>query len=148
MVLVYTLCIIQYLLKFILKLTPENFSFMITVSPFISTTRIGGNVKMYAIIQTGGKQYRVEKGDIIEVELLSQDQGAVEFKKVLLYSNGEAVKIGTPHLNKFFVRGEILGEIKASKVIAFKYKRRKNYRRKVGHRQKYSRVKIIDIVTA
>lgn len=103
---------------------------------------------MYAIIQTGGKQYRVEKGDVIEVELLGQDQGDVEFNQVLFYHGGEAVKIGTPHLGNCLVKGEVLGETKRSKVIAFKYKRRKGYRRKVGHRQKYSRVKITDIVPA
>jgi len=103
---------------------------------------------MYAIIQTGGKQYRVEKGDVIEVELLGQDQGAVEFKEVLFYSNGTAMQIGTPHLDKCLVKGEVLGETKGPKVVAFKYKRRKSYRRKVGHRQKYSRVKITDIVAA
>lgn len=103
---------------------------------------------MYAIIQTGGKQYRVEKGDIIEVELLSQNQGPIEFKEVLFYSNDKAIKLGTPHLDKCFVKGEILNETKSPKVIAFKYKRRKSYRRKVGHRQKHSRVKIIDIVAA
>lgn len=103
---------------------------------------------MYAIIQTGGKQYRVEKGDVIEVELLGQDQGAVEFKEVLFFSDGKAMKIGAPHLDKCLVKGEILGEIKGPKVIAFKYKRRKSYHRKVGHRQKYSKVKITDIVAA
>lgn len=102
---------------------------------------------MYAIIQTGGKQYRVEKGDVIEVELLGQDDGAVEFN-VLFHSDGKAVKIGTPNIDKCVVKGEVLGEIKGPKVIAFKYKRRKNYHRKVGHRQKYSRVKITDIVAA
>jgi large subunit ribosomal protein L21 len=103
---------------------------------------------MYAIIQTGGKQYRVEKGDVIEVELLGQDTGAVEFKEVLFCNNDGAVEIGAPHLEKCRVKGEILGETKGPKVIAFKYKRRKSYRRKVGHRQKYSRVKITDITAA
>ncbi|WP_420421404.1 50S ribosomal protein L21 [Simkania sp.] len=103
---------------------------------------------MYAIIQTGGKQYRVEKGDVIEVELLGQDQGAVEFKEVLFFNDGKAMKIGTPHLDKCLVKGEVLGETKGPKVVAFKYKRRKSYRRKVGHRQKYSKVKITDIVAA
>lgn len=101
---------------------------------------------MYAIIQTGGKQYRVEKGDTIEVELLGIESGAVEFNEVLLFSDEQAAHIGTPHIDKCLVKGELVGNIKGPKVISFKYKRRKNYHRKVGHRQKYSVVKITDIV--
>lgn len=103
---------------------------------------------MYAIIKTGGKQYRVEKGDVIEVELLEEETGAIEFKEVLLFSHEKNIQVGTPNVNKCLVKGEILGESKGPKVIAFKYKRRKNYRRKVGHKQRYSRVKITDIVAA
>lgn len=100
---------------------------------------------MYAIIQTGGKQYRVEKGDQIEIERLSIESGAVEFKEVLMLNDGKTALIGTPHVAKCLVKGEVLGETKGPKVISFKYKRRKNYRRKVGHRQKYAVVKITDI---
>ena len=101
---------------------------------------------MYAIIQTGGKQYRVEKGDTIEVELLGIESGAVEFNEVLLFSDETTAHIGTPHVAKCLVKGELVGNMKGPKVISFKYKRRKNYHRKVGHRQKYSVVKITDIV--
>jgi large subunit ribosomal protein L21 len=102
---------------------------------------------MYAIIESGGKQYRVEKGDIIDVELLSPaDSGKVEFKHVLFLHNGKAAKIGAPHVPKSAVMGEFVQEVKGPKVVAFKYKRRKQIRRKVGHRQRYSRVKITDIV--
>lgn len=102
---------------------------------------------MYAIIETGGKQYRVETGDIIDVELLEPvSDGKVEFKHVLFINNGSAVKIGSPHIAKSQVVGELIQEVKGPKVIAFKYKRRKGIRRKVGHRQRYSRVKITDIV--
>ena len=100
---------------------------------------------MYAIIQTGGKQYRVEKGDQIEVELLGAQSGAIEFKEVLMFNDGKIAHIGTPHVAKCLVKGEVLGEKKGPKVVSFKYKRRKNYRRKVGHRQKYAVVKITDI---
>ena len=100
---------------------------------------------MYAIIQTGGKQYRVEKGDVIQVELLGQDGGAVEFREVLLVNDGNVTKVGNGASGHMIVRGELLGEAKGPKVIAFKYKRRKNYRRKVGHRQRYACVKITDI---
>lgn len=101
---------------------------------------------MYAIIQSGGKQYRVEKGDIIEVELLGQDNGVIEFNEVLLLNTGKVAQIGTPNVAKCLVKGEVLGETKGPKVVSFRYKRRKGYRRKVGHRQKYSRVKIVDIM--
>lgn len=102
---------------------------------------------MYAIIETGGKQYRVEKGDIIDVELLEAKQGEkVEFKNVLFLNLGNAIKVGAPHLAKSSVLGELLEIARGPKVIAFKYKKRKPNRRKVGHRQKYARVKITDIV--
>lgn len=102
---------------------------------------------MYAIIETGGKQYRVQEGDEIDVELLHAE-GAVTFDKVLFYSNGEVTRIGSPSVPQGLVHGEVLGEAKGPKIIAFKYKRRKNYRRTVGHRQKYSRVKITKIAVA
>lgn len=100
---------------------------------------------MYAIIETGGKQYRVEKGDVINVELLGSPSGKVEFKHVLFINNGSAVKIGAPHIAKGVVLGELVQEIKGPKVIAFKYKKCKGIRRKVGHRQRYSQVKITEI---
>ncbi len=103
---------------------------------------------MYAIIETGGKQYRVEKGDIIDVELLLDANVGekVEFKNVLLVSESGAVKVGKPIVDKSVVQGELLQEVKGPKVIAFKYKRRKPFRRKVGHRQQYARVKITEII--
>ncbi|NGX39566.1 MAG: 50S ribosomal protein L21 [Chlamydiae bacterium] len=101
---------------------------------------------MYAIIETGGKQYRVEKGDIIDVELLGDTQEkSIEFKNVLFFHDGSAVKIGAPNVDGCVVLGELLQEIRGPKVISFKYKKRKNYRRKVGHRQNYLRVKITEI---
>lgn len=102
---------------------------------------------MYAIIQTGGKQYRVQEGDELDVELLGQE-GAVTFDNVLFYTDGSNSKIGTPNIPACKVHAEVLGMEKGPKVIAFKYKRRKNYRRTVGHRQKYSRVKITKIAVA
>lgn len=106
---------------------------------------IGGN--MYAIIEVGSKQYRVEKGDVIDVELLKELTGenGVEFSQVLLLNSGENIKVGSPFVEKCIVKGEVMGLIKGPKVIAYKYKRRQNYRRTVGHRQKFSRVKITDI---
>lgn len=103
--------------------------------------------KSYAIIETGGKQYRVSEGDEIDVELLHTDK-AVKFDKVLFVTDGTTPRIGEPHINQCAVHAEIVGEVKGPKVVAFKYKKCKNYRRTVGHRQKYSRVKIIKIAVA
>ncbi len=101
---------------------------------------------MYAIIQTGGKQYCVEKGDIIDVELLGcEDEAAVEFDTVLFVNDGTVTLVGTPVVDGYRVTGKVLGTEKGPKVFAYKYKRRQNYHRNKGHRQKYSRVEITDI---
>ena len=96
---------------------------------------------MYAIIETGGKQYKVKEGDVLNVELLGEET-AVKFDKVLFFFDGQNPHVGLPYLTNCKIEAELLGEVKAPKVIAFKYKRRKNIRRIVGHRQKYSSVKI------
>lgn len=102
---------------------------------------------MYAIIETGGKQYRVQKDDVIDIERLDSEVGkGVEFKNVLFLNNGKQSKVGTPYVAKSAVKGELMGDSKGDKVISFKYKQRKGVRRKVGHRQKYHRVKITEIV--
>lgn len=100
---------------------------------------------MYAIIETGGKQYRVEQGDVIDVELLDIEGEKIEFKNVLFLNNGLSTKVGLPHIAGCVVIGELLQEVRGPKVINFKYKKRHNYRRKVGHRQNYLRVKITEI---
>jgi large subunit ribosomal protein L21 len=102
---------------------------------------------MYAIVEIAGKQYWVEKGDVIDVDLLnSSEDKQVEFKQVLFFNNDSAVKVGSPYLPKSVVKGELIGQVSGPKVISFKYKQRKGVRRKVGHRQKYSRIKITEIV--
>ena len=100
---------------------------------------------MYAIIQTGGKQYRIEKGDQIEIERLAASSGPIEFKEILMFKDRETAHVGTPYVANCLVKGEIIKEKKGPKVVSFKYKRRKNYRRKVGHRQTYAVVKITEI---
>ena len=105
---------------------------------------------MYAIIETGGKQYRVEKNDVIDVErvesALDSTKGqSVEFKNVLFFNDGKNAKVGSPYVAQAVVKGEFLGDSKGPKVISFKYKQRKGVRRKVGHRQKYHRIKITEI---
>jgi len=102
---------------------------------------------MLAIIKTGGKQYRVSVGDVLEVERLEGQPGAqVDFREVLLIDDGEKTLLGTPYLDQALVRAEILEEFKDDKVIVFKKKRRKQYKKKRGHRQLQSRVKIIEII--
>jgi len=98
---------------------------------------------MYAIIETGGKQYRVEEGTIIDVELLPQEKGeAVNFDHVLAVKKDDKLHVGQPYLEGAVVRGKILDHGKGRKIIVFKYKAKKNYRRKQGHRQPYTRVLI------
>jgi large subunit ribosomal protein L21 len=103
---------------------------------------------MYAIIENGEKQYRVEKNDVIDVELIeAKDNGQVEFTNVLFIGGDSTTKVGTPYIQQSLVKGELVGTVKGPKVIAFKYKRRKgSTRKKVGHRQQYSRVKITEII--
>ncbi|HSX38230.1 MAG TPA: 50S ribosomal protein L21 [Chlamydiales bacterium] len=103
---------------------------------------------MYAIIETGGKQYKVQEGDVVDVDLIHSEQKTLQFDKVLLFNDGAQSYVGAPHLPKYVVFADLIGECKGEKVIAFKYKRCKNYRRTVGHRQKYSRVKITRITAA
>ncbi|RLB43765.1 MAG: 50S ribosomal protein L21 [Deltaproteobacteria bacterium] len=98
---------------------------------------------MYAVIQTGGKQYRVEPGDQIHIEKIPGQSGQeVTFDKVLLASDGNEVKVGRPYVEGTKVVGRIIRQDKGRKIIVFKYKRRKNYKRKKGHRQHISLVKI------
>jgi large subunit ribosomal protein L21 len=102
---------------------------------------------MYAVISTGGKQYRVSEGQIVRVESLPGDVGTpVSFDRVLLLSDGEKVKVGQPTLQGASVDGHIVEQGKAKKIIVFKYKRRKRYRKKHGHRQQYTALKIDKIV--
>lgn len=99
----------------------------------------------YAIIQTGGKQYRVFKEDVIDVELLSlNEEEPIHFKEILFLHDGEKGICGTPIIDGHVV-GKLVGRVRGEKVISYKYKKRKNYRRKIGHRQNYMRVKIIEI---
>ena len=99
---------------------------------------------MYAIILTGGKQYKVAKGDVIEVEKLAGEAGAeVTFDQVLAVAGEDGkLNIGTPMLSGAKVAGKVLDEFRAKKVVAFKMKRRKGYRRTHGHRQTLTRVEI------
>ena len=101
---------------------------------------------MYAIVDTGGKQYKVQEGEILRVEKLAGEVGdSISFDKILMFSDGENVNIGSPLLEDVAVSGHIVEQGKAKKIIVFKYKRRKRYRRKRGHRQQFTAVKVDSI---
>lgn len=101
---------------------------------------------MYAVIQTGGKQYRVQQGDVIFVEKIdSQADEAVTFDQVLLVGDGEATKIGAPTVAGAKVEGKVLAQVKGKKIFVYKYKAKKNERKKQGHRQPYTKVEITAI---
>ncbi|MEI8254496.1 MAG: 50S ribosomal protein L21 [Deltaproteobacteria bacterium] len=100
---------------------------------------------MYAVIQTGGKQYRVEPGDHLRVEKLPGDKGAkLTFDKVLLVG-GDTTRVGKPFLAGVTVKAEIVVQDRAKKIIVFKFRKRKNYRRKQGHRQPFTELHITGI---
>jgi large subunit ribosomal protein L21 len=102
---------------------------------------------MFAIIKTGGKQYRVQEGDFLEVEKLQAEPGKkFHFSQVLLIGSGKETMIGTPLVEKALVRAEVVDNFKDEKIIVFKKKRRKQFRRTRGHRQEMTRVKIERII--
>ena len=102
---------------------------------------------MYAVIKSGGKQYRVESGATLRLETLSADVGAnVSFDQVLLVSNGDAVKVGAPLVSGALVKATVVGHGRGEKVKIFKLRRRKHYQKTQGHRQNYTEVRIDDIV--
>ena len=104
---------------------------------------------MYAIIETGGKQYRAEEGRSLKVEKLPVAEGeAVVFDRVLLLSDSAGVQFGRPYLEGCVVRGKALRQGRGKKIIVFKYKAKKNYRRKRGHRQPFTEVLVEKIETA
>ena len=100
---------------------------------------------MYAIIQTGGKQYRVQQGDVIFVEKLDLAQDATVDFDVLLLGREDGVTVGKPLVPGAKVNAKVLGQVKGEKIIVFKYKSKKNYHRKAGHRQAYTKVEITSI---
>ena len=104
---------------------------------------------MYAVIKTGGKQYRVAKDDVVTIERVAGDAGAkVEFDQVLMVGSGASVKVGTPIVSGAKVTAEVVEQTRGPKLIAFKKRRRKNSRRKKGHRQDLSTVRITSITGA
>lgn len=104
---------------------------------------------MFAVIETGGKQVRVQKGDKIKIEKLNENEGSkVVFDKVLLIADGEKVEIGKPFISGMVVFAQIIEQGKDDKITVFKFKAKKRYQKKQGHRQSFTRVEILDIVKA
>ena len=100
----------------------------------------------YAIFQDRGQQYRAELGRQIQIPLMDVEPGStVSFDEVLLSSDGEKVNTGTPTVKGAKVTGEVLGHVAGKKIYVFRFKRRKNYRKKTGHRQKYTEIMITDV---
>ena len=97
---------------------------------------------MYAVIVSGGKQYRVTKGDTIYVEKLDQEADSTVTFDVLMLGSDEGVKIGTPTVEGAKVEGKIVGQVKGEKILIYMYKSKKNYHRRAGHRQHYTKVEI------
>ena len=98
---------------------------------------------MYAVVSTGGKQYRVQKGETLRVEKIPGEVGSkVTLDKVLMLADGESIRVGQPLIEKAAVQASIVEQDKAKKILVFKYKRRKRYRRKKGHRQPFTAIRI------
>ena len=102
---------------------------------------------MWAVIKTGGKQYKVAPGDIIEIENLKKDKGPITFNEVLLINEGEKVVIGKPLVEKAKVQGQIHENFKSKKIRVVKFKSKSRYLRTSGHRQQKTRVKIEKIIS-
>lgn len=102
----------------------------------------------YAIIQTGSKQYTVSKGDVIDIEQIKDISSGQDilFQEVLFIFDGSKASLGAPVVENAVVKGQVISQVRGEKVVAYKYKRRKNYHRKHGHRQNYFRVKISELV--
>lgn len=101
---------------------------------------------MYAVVETGGKQYRVAVGDVVRIEKLDAEAGsAVNLDKVLMVADGDAVRVGTPNLAGASVTATIKSHGRADKIRIFKFRRRKHYRKSQGHRQHYTEIEITGI---
>ena len=100
---------------------------------------------MYAIISASGRQYKVEQGDVIYIDKLDKEDGDVLSFDVLLLGSDSEITVGTPLVEGAVVNGKILGQVKGEKIIVYKYKAKKNVRRKQGHRQPYTKVEITGI---
>jgi len=104
------------------------------------------SITMYAVIKTGGKQYKVQKDETLKVEKLDVDLGEkIEFDQVLMVANNDDVKVGSPYVNGSKVVAEVLGHGRGKKIMVLKFRRRKQYLKRQGHRQDFTEIKITDI---
>ena len=104
---------------------------------------------MYAIIESCGKQYKVSEGDVVYFEKLDNEEGKkISFNNVVLVSNEDKVEVGAPYVKGVKVEGKVVSHGKAKKILVYKYKAKKNYRRTQGHRQPYTKVEITSIKMA
>ena len=103
---------------------------------------------MYAVIRSGGKQYKVCPGDLLDLEKLPAESGSrIELSDVLLTVDGENVRIGMPVVDQARVLARVVGQVRGNKIVVYKFKKRKRYRRKSGHRQDLTRIRIEEIQT-
>lgn len=101
---------------------------------------------MYAIVEIAGKQYKVTEGSVINVDKLNINNSEVVFDRILLVATENEIKVGKPTVENVKIKAQIIDkEVKGKKIIVFKWKRRKGYRRKKGHRQKFTKIKILNI---
>jgi large subunit ribosomal protein L21 len=106
-----------------------------------------GGISMYAVITTGGKQYKVSPGDVVRVESLDAKKGdTIELKDVFMIADGDKVSVGKPKLESARVTAEVLGEGRGEKLLIFKHRKRKGYRRTNGHRQNFTAIKVKEII--
>lgn len=112
----------------------------------IAGSRVGGFPKLYAIVETGGKQYKVSPGNVVRVEKIEGERGnTCVFDKVLAISDGESLRVGKPYIEGVSVRGTIIRQGKSRKIVVFKYKAKTNYRKRRGHRQHFTEIRIESI---
>jgi large subunit ribosomal protein L21 len=108
--------------------------------------KLAENITVYAIVSSGGRQYRVEPGQRLDVEKLPAEAGSeIALDQVLLIGDGETITVGQPIVSGARVLADVVGEVKGRKIIVFKYKNKVRYRRKTGHRQRYLRLQIKEI---
>lgn len=103
---------------------------------------------MYAIIRDRGMQYRVEQGQVLTIDLIEAAEAGsqIELGEVLYIGDGDTVRVGSPVISGALVRAEVIGEQKGEKIIVFRYRNKKRYRRRTGHRQRYTKIKISEII--
>ena len=127
------------------KIAARNRCIMSLGGNLYGETETGGRKPMYAIVKTGGKQYKAEPGRFIDVEKLDAEVGAEVSFDALMVVDGDSCTVGSPVVDGVKVTGKVIGQDKQKKVITYKYKNKVRYRKKQGHRQPYTRVEIVSI---